>query len=45
VLAAARRLGMPAAVLLAFPAPGEDDEAREAWWRAVGSAAAAALAG
>jgi hypothetical protein len=45
VLAAARRLSMPAAVLLAFPAPGEDDGARETWWRAVGSAAAAALAG
>lgn len=43
VLAAAARLGVPAAVVLAFPAPGEDDEARDAWWRASGRAAAAAL--
>ncbi|CAB4935194.1 unannotated protein [freshwater metagenome] len=34
---------MPAAVVLAFPAPGEDDAARDAWWLAVGRAAAVAL--
>lgn len=43
LLAQARRLGVPAAVVLAFPRLGEDKAAREAWWGAVGAAAAAAL--
>ncbi|MDO9410711.1 hypothetical protein [Patulibacter sp.] len=43
VLAAAERLGVPAAVVLAFPHADEEEEARGAWWRAVGLAAAAAL--
>lgn len=44
LLAQARRLGVPAAVVLAFPHADEDKPTREAWWRAVGAAAAAALA-
>ena len=44
LLAQARRLGVPAAAVLAFPRPDEDKAARDAWWRAVGAAAAAALA-
>lgn len=44
VLAAAQRLGLPAAAVLGLPAPDEDRAAREAGWRAVGAAAAAALA-
>jgi uridine phosphorylase len=43
VLAAARRLGVPAAAVLGIPGPDEDKDAREAGWRAVGAAAAAAL--
>jgi len=43
VLAAAARLGVPAAVVLAFPGADEDEDARNAWWRAVGAAAAVAL--
>lgn len=45
LLAMAGRLGLPAAAVLAFPAPGEPDDARDRWWLAVGSAAAAALVG
>lgn len=43
LLAAARRLGVPAAAVLAFPRAGEPDDERAAWWRALGTAAAAAL--
>lgn len=45
LMAAAARLGLPAAVVLGFPEPGEADDARGAWWRAVGVAAADALRG
>ncbi|WP_051472259.1 hypothetical protein [Patulibacter minatonensis] len=44
LLAAAARLGLPAAAVLGFPGPGESDDARAAWWQAVGAAAAGALA-
>lgn len=44
LLTQARRLGVPAAAVLAFPRRDEDRAARDAWWRAVGAAAAAALA-
>ncbi|MEV4422953.1 hypothetical protein AB0L40_23680 [Patulibacter sp. NPDC049589] len=43
LLAAAARLGVPAAVVLAFPGGAEDEDARKAWWSAVGAAAAAGL--
>lgn len=43
LLAAGRRLGIPVGVVLAFPRAGEDDDARAAWWRGVGAAAATAL--
>lgn len=43
LLAQARRLGVPAAVVLAFPRSDEDQASRTAWWTAVGAAAAAAL--
>lgn len=43
LLAQARRLGVPAAVVLAFPRPDEDQADRTAWWTAVGAAAAVAL--
>nr|WP_282600027.1 hypothetical protein [Patulibacter sp. SYSU D01012] len=42
-LAAAARLGVPAAAVLAFPPAAEADEERAAWWRAVGALAATAL--
>lgn len=42
-LAAAARLGIPAAAVLAFPPATEADEQRAAWWRAVGDLAATAL--
>jgi purine-nucleoside phosphorylase len=45
LLAAAERLGMPAAAVVGFPEVGEDDDARAAWWQAVGVAAAGALGG
>lgn len=43
LLAAARRLEVPAAAVLAFPRVGEPDDERTAWWRALGTAAAAAF--
>jgi uridine phosphorylase len=43
VLAAAARLGVPAAVVLALPTAGQTDDERGAWWRALGDAAVLAL--
>jgi len=43
ILAAARRLGVAAAAVVAFPDPDEDEAARTAWWRAAGLLAARGL--
>ena len=43
LVAAAGRLGVPLGIVLAFPGPDEDGEARDAWGATVGAAAAAAL--
>lgn len=42
-LAACARLGIPAAAVLAFPGPNDDEDHRRDWWRTLGAVAVSAL--